>query len=129
VRAKVSEVVLAGSACRTSITEIVQSASGSLPTGTGTSLWGCEAGSTTGNNASKYVKTVTVSSAGVVTVTADSTAIPQLGTKNVITLTPAIDAAGTAVSAPGQNIFKWTCGPATGGTGIEVKYLPGSCRG
>src|SRR5687768_3546761 len=38
IRAKMSEVILAGSACRTSITEVVQSST-TLPAG---GLWGCE---------------------------------------------------------------------------------------
>jgi len=38
VRAKMSEVILAGSACRTSITEVTQTTTGTaLP-----STWGCE---------------------------------------------------------------------------------------
>ncbi len=39
IRAKVSEVILAASACRTTITEVYQSAS----SGPGAGAWGCEA--------------------------------------------------------------------------------------
>src|SRR6476660_3760972 len=60
-RAKVSEVILAASACRTSITEVYQTAS-ALPAA---NSWGCEAGHNT-----KYVNSITTSSTGVVTVTA-----------------------------------------------------------
>src|SRR5213080_1078747 len=60
-RAKVSEVILAASACRTSITEVYQTAS-SLPVA---NSWGCEAGHNT-----KYVNSIATSSTGVVTVTA-----------------------------------------------------------
>src|SRR6478736_2131995 len=42
IRAKMSEVILAGSACRTSITEVVQSST-TLPVG---GLWGCEVNTT-----------------------------------------------------------------------------------
>jgi type IV pilus assembly protein PilA len=118
VRAKVSEVVLAASACRTAVTEVVQtSSSASLP-----STWGCESAS----NTSQYVNSVAVDSTnGTITVTAQN--ISQLGTNNKITLVPT-QVGGTAISAPGQTIFKWTCGPAAT-NGILPKYLPGSCRG
>ncbi|MGH8798026.1 MAG: pilin, partial [Caldimonas sp.] len=53
-RAKLSEVVLAASACRTTITEVVQSASGSLPTA---NTWGCESSGVQ----SKFVKLVATS--------------------------------------------------------------------
>ena len=49
VRAKMSEVILAMSACRTSITEVYQTG-GTPPSANG---WGCEAGVT-----SRYVKSI-----------------------------------------------------------------------
>ena len=53
-RAKVSEVILAASACRTTITEVYQSGnSASAPSANG---WGCEVASGSG---SKYVSSVT----------------------------------------------------------------------
>src|SRR5512147_3254878 len=52
-RAKISEVILGASACRTSITEVFQSAT-SAP---GANNWGCEITSTPGG-ASKYVATI-----------------------------------------------------------------------
>src|SRR5688572_30469566 len=48
VRAKMSEVILALSACRTSITEVYQSGG----SGPGANSWGCEGGS------SKYVSAI-----------------------------------------------------------------------
>ena len=48
-KAKMSEIVLAASACRTTITEVFQSSTGSLPAANG---WGCEA---TGSAPSKYL--------------------------------------------------------------------------
>src|SRR5215208_7899545 len=68
IRAKVSEVILAASQCRTSITETVQTtASTVLPTANN---WGCEA-NTTGDVASaptKYVLSITTLKTGVITV-------------------------------------------------------------
>jgi type IV pilus assembly protein PilA len=124
VRAKVSEVVLAASACRTSITEAVQSnVSGTLP---GAGSWGCET-----TSPSKYVSAVTTlaSPVGTIEVTANSgtTGITALGTGNKITLTPYRTESDSGVTA-GGTVFKWVCGPASS-NGINPKYLPGSCRG
>lgn len=121
-RAKVSEIVLAASACRTTITEVYQSAS----SGPGGGNWGCESSTPS----SKYVASVETSDNGVVTVTGQG--ITQLGSNNKIILTPYLDtAASDAMDASadmGKQIATWVCGPA-GTNGIELKYLPGSCRG
>jgi type IV pilus assembly protein PilA len=124
VKAKVSEVVLAASGCRTSVTEVIQTtASATLP-----STWGCEVASGSG---SKYISTVSVDTAGQITVVANgtSTGISQLGSNNTITLTPYInDTTPIATTDAGKTVFKWVCGP-TATAGILPKYLPGSCRG
>ena len=59
-RAKLSEVILAASACRTSISEVIQSAT-SLPAA---NAWGCESAS----QSSKYVTSVATDATGMVTV-------------------------------------------------------------
>src|SRR6185369_1710383 len=82
VRAKVSEVISAASACRTTITEYIQTNSGTTtPADNG---FGCE--STV--QASKYVSSIqTVGTTGVITVTA--TGIPQIvAGKDTVVLTP-----------------------------------------
>lgn len=116
VRAKVSEGILAASACRTTITEVVQSSS-SMPAG---GSWGCESAS--GSAPSKYVASVATDGNGVVTVTMQG--ISQLGANNTITLTPYVGATGTTVPTAGSTIGRWVCN----GT-IDAKYRPGSCRG
>src|SRR5256885_15307416 len=60
IRAKMSEVILGMSACRTSITEVYQSGS-SAP---GANNWGCEISAGTG---SKYVTSIGTDANGVVT--------------------------------------------------------------
>jgi hypothetical protein len=48
-----------------------------------------------------------------------------------IVLTPA-NATGTALTAAsigGTQVGTFKCGPASGATGIDKKYLPGSCKG
>ena len=123
-RAKMSEVVLAASACRTTITEIFQSAaSGGLPSA---NAWGCEASTAT----SKYVAKIETSDAGVVTVTAQNFGDTDIDGKS-ITLAPYVDAAGTTAMATtdaGKAVAVWKCGPSTTG-GVLPKFLPGSCRG
>jgi type IV pilus assembly protein PilA len=120
-RAKMSEVVLAASACRTTITEVYQSGS-NTPAADG---WGCESSSQT----SKYVKAIHTTADGVVTVTAtgfNDTNIDDMS----ITLTPYKDAStvATVTNAMGGAIFKWVCGPSST-SGVLPKFLPGSCRG
>ena len=61
-RAKLSEVVLAASGCRTTVTEVYQSAT-SAP---GANNWGCE---NTTTASSKYVAKVATDDKGVITVT------------------------------------------------------------
>jgi type IV pilus assembly protein PilA len=133
IRAKVSEVILAASQCRTSITETVQStASTVLPIA---NAWGCEKNAsspTTASAPSKYVYSVSTTANGVVTVATQALAqAPDLkdaaGTS--IQLVPFRDASTALVSTDvGATIFKWVCGPTTT-TGTPAKYLPGSCRG
>ena len=117
VRAKMSEVMLAASACRTSITEIYQS--GGTPPGAGN--WGCE-GAT-----SKYVSALVTDDNGKVTATTggglpggDVTLVPLFGSTPVVAAN--LTAGPIAVNA-------WRCGLPGDGTTIASKYLPGSCRG
>ncbi|WP_418317321.1 pilin [Piscinibacter sakaiensis] len=125
VRAKVSEVVLAASSCRTTVTETVQSTTTTPMT---SALFACNSDPAT--KSSKYVNTIEVSNAGAITVTADGTAsgIKALDTNNKLTLVPfKDDTTPLTATDVGVNISKWVCGGT--GTTIEKKYLPGSCRG
>jgi len=128
VRAKVSEVILAGSACRTTVTETVQSTTASALT---SALFACD--SVSGTSPSKYVKSVSVNDNGAITVTADEANLTQLtSTTNVLTMIPYKDATNALASTDvGVNINRWVCGSssATPATTILPKYLPGSCRG
>lgn len=129
-RAKMSEVVLAASACRTSITEAVQSMS-STTTGTANS-WGCEINSDgTGTGPSKYVKSISTSANGLVSVVAQGFNDAAIDDKTV-ELRPMIGAAGVDVSAAskdqGKQITEWQCGPKSSDASSLAKFLPGSCR-
>lgn len=123
VRSKAAEVVLAASACRTTITEVVQSAS-VLPATDNT--WGCESASPS----SKYVASVaTAATTGVITVTSQN-----LGHQVDVRMAPCSNdnattfASCTAPSAGGR-IAMWVCGPTAAAQSAGLsKYLPGSCR-
>lgn len=129
IRAKISEAILAGSACRTSITEVYQSAS-TLPSA---GDWGCEQGAAgAGNEATKYVQTVTTDDAGVVTITTTAdTSLKDAASKEIV-MTPfktSAMAAGDEATTAGDKIAAWKCGPSAGADAMPTKYLPGSCRG
>lgn len=126
IRAKVSEVVLAASTCRTSITETVQSTSGTtLP---GANDWGCESSAQT----TKYVLSVATTATGAITVTTTTAADLKDAASTTVTLIPyATDALQLANTDVGATVYKWVCGSPTltPATTMPQKYLPGSCRG
>ncbi|MBK1614429.1 pilin [Rubrivivax gelatinosus] len=120
-KAKVSEIVLAASACRTAITETVQSAT-TLPEA---GSWGCEVADGSGT---KYVKKVDTASDGTIKVTTqgfDDTALDG----KIVSLKPFSDSDMTTAPAAGGTIAAWRCGSTTDGTTLPPKYLPGSCKG
>ncbi len=130
-RAKMSEVILAGSACRTSITEAVQSSSsGATVVDNG---WGCEIASGSGT---KYVLSVetkgttAATTLGEVLMTSRNIATGANGT---VTLKPCGNGDATTFAtctAPtlGGTVAMWLCGPGRTGTAVLNKFLPGSCR-
>jgi len=117
-RAKVSELILAASACRTTVTEVIQSSS-SLP-GT-VDTWGCESSTA----ASQYVSQMSVAATtGIITGTAQNSSAADIN-GSTITLTPdGGSAAGIQAPTAGGTVFQWVCA----GT-IPLKFRPGSCRG
>ena len=127
-RARVSEVILAASSCRTTITEASQTGLNTAPTG---NTFGCGENAT--GPVSQYVATLTTSAAGVITVTARN--IPQLGGSTALTLTPFTDAGATVPATAASftrgteaPVLAWQCGGTAAGTTIPAQYLPASCR-
>jgi type IV pilus assembly protein PilA len=125
-RAKMSEVILAASACRTTITEVFQTNSaGSLPTA---GNWGCESSTST----SKFVTAVATDEFGAIRVTAQGIDSANIDGR-FVSLVP-LDSAGAA-PVGGAAIYQWACGntAAAGSsafvTTVASKFLPGSCRG
>jgi len=121
VRARVSELILAASSCRGSVTETILNATSAsalvaaLPASCSVS------------------PTRMVSSVSVNTTTATITAVGVAanlgtGTGTSIQLTPFVaSGAFDANTHAGQIISEWRCGPAAT-NGIATKFLPGSCR-
>ena len=124
-RAKMSEAILAASACRTTITEIYQA--GSSASAPGANGWGCE---NSAGSASKYVNTITTTADGVVTVTMRGFNDTNIDTK-AISLAPFAANGTTSMTAASigvASVAVWKCGPAAT-NGVAAKFLPGSCRG
>ncbi|MBB1652663.1 prepilin-type N-terminal cleavage/methylation domain-containing protein [Delftia sp. UME58] len=139
IRARASEVILAASSCRTTISEAVSSAPDADMK---TSLQhSCSSGSAADSSASiktrtKFVKSVDTDANGVITVVGDETSLKgdTSAAKNSVAMVPYVDgtgsAAGTVLSASadgGKVITSWKCGPAAVNP-MPVKYLPGSCK-
>ena len=125
IRAKMSEVILGMSACRTSITEVYQSGPAIAP---GANGWGCEV--TTTSQQTKYVAAITTTPNGVVLATVQ--AVSSLVNGSVISLAPLENGTTvkTFVAGSSSSLYGWRCGSTTDGTSANIgKYLPGSCRG
>ena len=124
IRAKMSEVILALSSCRTSITEVYQSGPTTAPVADG---WGCEI--LTASQQTKYVNQVHTDVNGKVLATVQG--MSTVVNTSVVTLVPLSDATTPAAFSAGasQTLFGWRCGLTADGTTVAPKYLPGSCRG
>jgi type IV pilus assembly protein PilA len=118
-KAKLSEVVLAASGCRTTITEVYQSSSASAaPTANN---WGCESASAT----SKYVTSVVTDNNGRVTVTAQNIGTGVDGQSIILEPRDSQNTALTVTQIPTQ-VNQWACGATANAT--ILKFLPGSCK-
>lgn len=132
VRARVSEGILAGSACRTAVTETYQSitAAADMPAANG---WGCECGTsgdnTIANSCSQFVSAVTTTEDGHITVEMLATAGGDIADDDEILIIPQVAGADAARANAGSTLSGFTCGP-TGAVGdaVDVRYLPASCR-
>ena len=133
-KAKMSEVVLAASSCRTTITEQVQSMDVNK-IGVANN-WGCESSTAT----SKYVGSIATTANGIVSVAAANIDATNINGKFVV-LTPYVGSGSTAtilnVSAAnndqGKQITLWKCeGADAAATPLASstinKFLPGSCK-
>jgi len=127
-RARVSEVILAASTCRTTVTETAQTAP-ALPTTANS--WGC---GETVSATSRYVNGIaTVATTGQVNVSANAGALGITGVLGV-SMKPCNTAVGTNfgncvdISDANRAIQAWVCGPTNLTDNNNERFLPGSCR-
>ena len=128
IKARMSEVVLAASQCRTTISETVQSMNLTSVL-SGTNAFGCDA-----TNPTKMVASISADAGtGAITVVPHATNLgqtPAFTTSDTITLTPRKDSAGAgyalgaASGGQGTQVYEWRCTSA----GNAARYAPGSCR-
>lgn len=123
VRSKVTEMLLAASACKALVTEAVSTATNAdiakiLPSS-------CEF------KPSKYVTLGSVSGDGVITIQgAESTLLGETtATTNSISFSPMQTSTTAFVGTTdgGKAIFAWKCGPASTNA-LAKKYLPSACQ-
>ena len=124
VRASMSEVILAMAVCKNSITEASQTGLDSAPT-TG-DIFSCHA-------SSHKVAAVSVNQNGVISIQSQN--IPHLGTRVNLELVPYSDngmntltVAADFAAGSTKEIRAWKCRPKQDATGVEITYLPTSCR-
>jgi type IV pilus assembly protein PilA len=122
IRAKLSEVILAMTACRTSVTEAYQSGGAASRAANG---WGCELSP---SQATRYVAEISTSAHGVIS--AKVRGVGPSVDNALLTMAPLAAARTPATySGSSQPLFGWRCGSASDGTTVPAKYLPGTCRG
>ena len=111
IRARVSEVILGASACRTDLTEYVHTNQSSNAAAVDSSSFNCNTQTT------QFVASVAWSS-GQILATASSNSLLGTAANKVVALVPTISSG--AVSG-------WACrAPST--NGMDPEYLPGSCK-
>ena len=125
-RAKMSEVVLAATTCKNTISEAADSG---LNTVVAINKWGCGEVGSSNPVSSKYVKEITTTAAGAISVEARNIKDTDVNGKKV-TLTPysSVDfsvpmAAADYVNGANKAIRTWKCS-----FDGDNKYVPASCR-
>ena len=119
IRAKTSEVMLALTHCRTTVSEVYQS--GESP---GVDGYGCESTDPVGN----YVLSIHTKDNGTIVATLTGFNDLRVDTHDV-TLAPLDFQGNPAVPGGSSRIAQWRCGAPADGTTLSPLYLPGSCKG
>jgi len=132
IRAKVTEGLNLADSAKTAVAESWQSG--------GTTGLAAAAGSWTSSfTPTKYVSNITISTTtGVITITYNATAIPQLGAATVVKLSPFINATALPNTLGGN--IDWACTSAGNSTAaaqsmgaaalgsVVTKYVPTNCK-
>ena len=124
VRAKVSEMMLAATPCKTAVTELVSSASQADIS--------AQRPAACATQASKYVASLAVDANGVITVEGNPATLRgnTNDKSNAVSFTP-VQTGTTALAGTtdgGKSIATWLCGPAASNP-LNAKYLPNTCKG
>lgn len=127
VRAKLSEVLIGASACKTAVTEALLTASTADVSVALASL--CD---TVNQFPTKYARGYGVTADGIVMATANEATVqgPLTTSANQVWLRPFINGVPVnGVTDGGKAITSWTCGPADAANNpVPASILPGSCR-
>jgi type IV pilus assembly protein PilA len=122
VRARVTEVILAASTCRTAITDVVSNS----PTLDAETALAASCAVT----ATKMVKSGSSDKNGVITIIGDEGGLKgdTTTTLHSVSMKAYVGANALVGSTDGgKTITEWKCGPAAT-DGMPLKYLPGSCK-
>ena len=126
-RAKMSEVILAGSVCKTAIQESADTGLRAAKTGDD---WGCGEENSANPVESQYVAKINTTADGEIQIEVQNIKTTDID-GNTLLITPYSDAAaGTAMTAADYvspdniPVKAWICSSTT----INAKYLPASCR-
>ena len=121
-RAKMSEVILAASSCRTGITESYQALTTATAPAAG--AWGCESASAT----STYVSAVGTTVNGRIEITIGA-GIDSAATGKKVLLEPR-NTAGTPLTSAAipAAVGQWACGASATDLAAISKFLPSTCR-
>jgi type IV pilus assembly protein PilA len=122
IKAKMAEVVMAASQCRTTVAEVYQTGNKTSPPGANN--WGCGEGPA----ATRYVETVGTTTDGAIIITTRNFDDDALNGAT-IQLVPQ-SATGTALTVndiPTQ-VGQFKCSAGGSAKAVPAKYLPGSCK-
>ena len=121
-RAKMSEVILAASSCRTGVTEAYQALTAS--TAPAANAWGCESASAS----SKYVSAIATDANGLIQVTI-AAGIDTTATGKIVLLQPQTVAGAKLTTADIPTaVGQWSCGASATDIAVISKFLPSTCR-
>ncbi len=119
-RAKMSEVLMIASGCRTSISETIQ-VTPFVPAG---GQWGCESAASV--TVSQYVESVETSDEGAIRVVVRG--INSNTNNQAVIMRPWPDLARSRALQPGDYVARWDCGADPANTNDIDNALPAPCR-
>ena len=145
-RARMSEVVLAASSCRTTISERLQSATAGFTVAA--NEWGCEVNPTnaTGTFPGQTQFVLGIATAALTATPASGQAVITVTSRGINNTNVATPVAGGQIRlaacsentqqtfaacvppGPGGVVSHWICGPVAGDTGVAPRFLPATCR-